>query len=130
MPQDEAIAPLVLATTLPVQTLADARGVAWVYAQRWGIETAFETLKAWGLGRFMVRAWLAIDRLLWAVALAYALLVVALHEGPLTILREQAITLLRHLAVLGRHLTPGKLAEAIGLDYARHRRAWCSVWLS
>ena len=35
---------------------ADARGVAWVYAQRWSIETAFETLKAWGLGRFMVRA--------------------------------------------------------------------------
>ena len=34
VPQDEAIAPLVLATTLPVQTLADARGVAWVYAQR------------------------------------------------------------------------------------------------
>jgi hypothetical protein len=22
----------------------------------------------------------------------------------------------------------GKLAEAIGLDYHRHRRAWVSVW--
>ena len=78
----------------------------------------------------MVRAWPAIDRLLWVVALAYALLVVALHEGPLTRLHEQARALLRHLAVLGRHLTPGKLAEALGLDYARHRRAWCAVWLT
>lgn len=122
----------MLATSFPLETLADVKGVARVSALRWSIETGFETMKAWGLGRFMVRSWTAIDRLLWAVALAlaYARLVLALHEGPLAILREQAMTLLRRLAVLGRHLTPGKLAEAIGLDYARHRRAWCSVWLT
>ena len=58
------------------------------------------------------------------VAIASALLVVAIRDGPLAILREQAVTLLKRVAVLGRHLTVGKLAEAIGLDHARHRRAW------
>jgi hypothetical protein len=120
--------PLVLATTLPIDTLADVKGVVRVYSWRWAIETGFETMKAWGLGRFMVRAWQAIDRLLWLVAVAYALLVVAARDGPLAILREQAVALLKRLAVLGRRLTVGKLAEAIGLDFHRHRRAWASVW--
>jgi hypothetical protein len=129
-PRDGATAPLVVATTLPVARLADVTGVVRVYALRWAIETAFETMKAWGLGRFMVRRGQAIDRLLWAVAVAYALLVVAARDGPLTLLREQASTLLTRLAVLGRRLTVGKLAEAIGLDYQRHRRAWAAVWLT
>ncbi len=120
--------PLVLATTLPIDTLADIQGVVRVYSWRWAIESGFETMKAWGLGRFMVRAWQAIDRLLWLVAVAYALLVVAARDGPLAILRDQAVVLLKRLAVLGRRLTVGKLAEAIGLDFHRHRRAWASVW--
>jgi hypothetical protein len=129
VPVDPDRDPLVLATTLPARTLADCKGVAWVYAQRWSIETAFETLKAWGLERFMVRAWQAIDRLLWIVALAYALLVLALLDQRLARLRTQAGSLLWCLTVLGRHLTPGKLAEALGLDFLRHRRAWTAVWL-
>jgi hypothetical protein len=129
-PLDRVTDPLVLATTLPVDTLAAAKGVVSVYALRWAIETAFETMKAWGLGRFMVRRWQAIDRLLWLVAVAYALLVVAARDGPLAILREQAVALLKRLAALGRRLTVGKLAEAIGLDYQRHRRAWATVWLA
>jgi hypothetical protein len=130
LPLDGVTDPLVLATTLPVATLADVRGVVRVYSWRWAIETAFETMKAWGLGRFMVRSWQAIDRLLWLVAVAYALLVVAARDGPLAILREQAVALLKRLAVPGRRLTVGKLAEAIGLDYQRHRRAWCTAWLT
>jgi hypothetical protein len=129
-PLDGAAEPLVLATTLPVATLADAKGVAWVYGQRWAVETAFETLKAWGLGAFMVRAWQAIDRLLWVVALAYALAVLALRDPRLGRLRDRAVALLRQQAALGRRLTPGKLAEALGLDFARHRRAWASCWLN
>lgn len=122
--------PLVLATTLPVETLADVKGVVRVYSWRWSIETAFETMKAWGLGRFMVRSWQAIDRLLWLVATAYALLVLASRDGPLTILRAQAIMLLKRLATPSRRFTVGKLAEAIGLDYQRHRRAWITAWLT
>ena len=87
-------------------------------------------MKAWGLGRFMVRRWQAIDRLLWLVAVAYALLVVAARDGPLAVLREQAERLLKRVAVLGRRLTVGKLAQAIGLDYQRHRRAWTTAWLT
>jgi|SRR6266536_766444 len=120
---------LVLATTLPARTLADCKGVAGVYAQRWVIETAFETMKAWGLERFMVRAWGAIDRLLWIVALAYALVVLALQDRRLLRLHAQAGTLLHQWTVLGRRLTPGKLAEALGLDYSAHCRAWTAVWL-
>jgi hypothetical protein len=130
VPLDGATDPLVLATTLPVDTLAAIGGAVRVYALRWSVETAFETLKAWGLGRFMVRAWQAIDRLLWLVALAYALLVLAGREAPLAILREQAVALLKRLAVLGRRLTVGKLAEAIGLDFRSHRRAWTAAWLT
>jgi Transposase DDE domain len=128
-PLDAKREALVLATTLPAGTLAECRGVAWVYSQRWAIETAFETMKGWGLERFMVRAWRAIDRLLWIVALAYALIVLALYDRRLTRLCQQASALLWQLTVLGRRLSPGKLAEALGLDYARHRRAWTAVWL-
>ena len=128
VPADGTTDPLLLATTLPVDTLADVKGVVRVYSWRWSIETGFETMKGWGLGRFMVRKWQAVDRLLWLVAVAYALLVVALRAPPLTILREQATMVLKRWAVLGRRLTVGKLAEAIGLDHAHHRRAWRTVW--
>ena len=87
-------------------------------------------MKGWGLGRFRVRKGQAIDRLLRTVAVADALLVVALRATPLPIPREQASALLKRLAVLGRRLTVGKLAEAIGLDHARHRRAWTSARLT
>ncbi len=129
-PLDGVTDPLVVATPLPVTTLADVKGVVRVYSWRWSIETAFETMKAWGLGRFMVRTWQAIDRLLWLVALAYALLVVATRDGPLTILRAQAILLLKRLATPSRCFTVGKLAEAIGLDFQRHPRAWATVWVT
>ncbi len=64
----------------------------------------------------MVRRWVAIDRLLWIVALAYALAVLALYHPTLRCFRAQAMALLTQLSVVGDHLTPGKLAEAIGLD--------------
>ena len=121
---------LVLATTLPVQTVAQARAIVRLYAQRWAIETAFETMHAWGQDRFMVRSWTAIDRLLWVLAVAYALVVLALHDGTLRRFRVQAEAVLKQLSVLGDHLTLGKLAEAIGLDFARHSRAWLSAWLA
>ena len=119
---------LVVATTLPVTTLADAKGVAGVYAQRWAVESAFETMHAWGQDRFMVRPWEAIDRLLWIVALAYALVVLALEDGRLAAFRKQAVAVLKRLSALGRCLTVGKLAEAIGLDHSKHKVAWASVW--
>ena len=104
--------------------------MAAVYAQRWSIEASFQTMKAWGLGRFMVREWTAIDRLLWIVMLAFALLVFVRQAPPFRRLRAGAIGLLTQLAVLGRQLTVGKLAEALSLDFAQHPRSWLSLWRS
>ena len=130
VPLDGQTAALVLATTLPVDTTAHARAIVRLYAQRWSIETGFETMHAWGQDRFMVRSWTAIDRLLWVVAVAYALVVLALYSRPLRHFRAQAIAVLKALSVVGDQLTAGKLAEAIGLDCARHARAWLSAWLT
>ncbi|MHB8993436.1 MAG: transposase [Chloroflexota bacterium] len=129
VPMEEGEGSLVLVTTLPVESLADAKGITRVYAERWAIETAFETMHASGQDRFMVRSFDAIDRLLWIVALAHALVVLALRDGKLAGFRDQAVRLLKQQAVLGRRLTVGKLVEAIGLDFARHRRAWAGAWL-
>ena len=85
-------------------------------------------MHAWGQDSFMVRTWQAIDRLLWIVALAYALVVLVLQEAKMAAFRKQAVAVLNRLSVVGRRLTVGKLAEAISLDYSRHQRAWASVW--
>lgn len=87
-------------------------------------------MHAWGQDRFMVRSWTAIDRLLWVGAIAYALVVLALHARRLRRFRAQALAVLTQLSVVGDRLTAGKLAEAIGLDFAHHARAWLSVWLT
>ena len=61
----------------------------------------------------MIRQWQMIDRLLWLVAVAYALTMLALYRSHFAPLREQVISLLGHVGVLGRRLTVGKLAEAV-----------------
>jgi hypothetical protein len=120
---------LVLVTTLPVDTVAQDRAIVRLYAQRWAIETGFETMHAWGQEAFMVRRWTAIERLLWVLAVACALVVLALYQRTLRAVRRQATAVLKALSVVGDHLTVGKLAEAIGLDYQQHRRAWIAAWL-
>ena len=64
-----------------------------------------------------------------SVPLAHALMVLALRAGELASFRGQAKSLLKCQAVLGRRLTVGKLAEAIGLDFGRLRRPWAQAWL-
>lgn len=130
VPLEGATESLVLATTLPVDTPIQARAIVRLYARRWVIETAFETMHAWGQDHFMVRSWVAIERLLWVLALAYALVVLALHHPRLQRLRNQAVALLKQLSVVGAQLTNGKLVEALGLDFARHARAWLNAWLN
>jgi hypothetical protein len=96
--------------------------------QRWAIETGFETMHAWGQDSFMARRWIAIERLLWVLAVAYALVVLALYQRTLRAVRRQATAVLKAFSVVGDRLTVGKLAEAIGLDYQGHRRAWIAAW--
>jgi hypothetical protein len=128
VPQDGTTDPLVLATNLPIGGRFDAQGVTHVYAQRWCIETGFETMKSWGLEQFMVRTWEAIERLVWCVALAYALATLALLDEELGRLRSQAQRVLRVWGAMGRQLTVGKVAEALSLDWRQHRRAWQQMW--
>jgi Transposase DDE domain len=129
VPLEGPTEPLVLATTLPVDTVVQVRAIVRLYAQRWAIETGFETMHAWGQEAFMVRRWRAIECLLWVLAVAYALVVLALYQRTLRAVRRQAMAVLKALSVVGDHLTVGKLAEAIGLDYQQHRKAWLAAWL-
>ncbi len=55
-------------------------------------------------------------------------MLLALRDRKRAGLREQARSFLKHQAVLGRRLTVGKLAEAIRLDFDKHRRAWAYAW--
>ncbi len=103
--------------------------MAHIYSQRWAIESAFETMKAWGLDQFMVRQWAAIERLVWIVAVAYAVATLALYERAMTRFREQAYGVLRRWSAVKRWLTVGKVAEALGYDYHHHTRAWTGVWI-
>jgi hypothetical protein len=107
-----------------------------LYAQRWAIETGFEAKHAWGQDAFMVRRWTAmvrrwtaIDRLLWVLAVAYALVVLTLYQRTRRAVYRQATAVLKAFSVVGDRLTVGKLAEAIGLDDHEHRRAWRAAWL-
>jgi hypothetical protein len=77
VPLEGLMESLVLATTLPVDTIAQVRAIVRLYAQRWAIETGCETRHAWGQDAFMVRRWIAIERLLWVLAVAYVLVVLA-----------------------------------------------------
>ncbi len=131
VPGAGAPASLVVATPLPVDTVAPLRAIVRLYAQRWAMETGFETrhMPAWGQEAFMVRRWTASDRLLGVVAVAYALVVLALYQRTLRAVRRQATAVLKALSVVGDQLTGGKLAEAIGLDDQQHRRAWIAAWL-
>ena len=56
--------PLILLTTLVVETLEQARNILWYYKQRWVCEEAGQFLKnRVGLERFRVRRYVAIQRL-------------------------------------------------------------------
>jgi len=122
--------PLILATSLPVDRLWQVKAVVKIYEYRWAIETTFENMKRdLHLDEFMVREWVAIERLLWAGAMAYTLLVVLrlqAHEESRRFL-EEVLRLLREQAVMGQDLTVGKLREAIALDYTHHPAQWLAA---
>ena len=61
-----------------VDTVVQVRALVRLSAQRWASETGCETRHAWGQEAFMVRRWMASERLLWVLAVAYALVVLAL----------------------------------------------------
>jgi hypothetical protein len=126
---DHGSDPLILGTTLSVDTLAEAREIIRVYEKRWVIETSFEILKgSFGLEKFMVREWRATERLLNLVAMAFTLLILLLESTQRNIaaLLTQAVRVLKMWATF-KTLTIGKLREAIALDFAEAPKAWLAL---
>lgn len=78
--------PLMLLTTLVVETLEQARNVLWYYKQRWVCEEAGQFLKSRvGLERFRIRRYVAIQRLALLAMLAMGFLTwVLLRSRDLT----------------------------------------------
>jgi hypothetical protein len=123
-------APFILATTLEVSTLVQARTVLRLYAKRWAIETGFQQLKGrFGLEKFMVRAWQAVERVLNLVAMAYMTLLLLLicSGSDVREMLAQAKQLLAQVSVWKKVLTIGKLQEAIALDFQEHHDDWLST---
>jgi hypothetical protein len=123
---DNGTDPLILGTTLTVDTLEEAREIIHVYEKRWVIETSFEILKgSLGLEKFMVREWRAAERLRNLVAMAFTLLILLLEstQKNIAMLLTQAVRVLKAWAVF-KTLTIGKLREAIALDFAEAPNAW------
>lgn len=122
--------PLILATSLSVHRLKEVREVVRLYEYRWAIETTFENMKRdLHLDEFMVRDWVAIERLLWAGAMAYSLLIVLYLDAREESYRllEEVMQLLRQWAVMGKELTVGKLREALALDHTDHHEQWLAA---
>jgi len=122
--------PLILATPLPIESLAHLRDIVKLYEYRWAIETMFENLKRdLHMDEFMVRDWLAIERLLWATAMSYMVLIVMRlserQEGQRCL--KDILAVLREQAVMGKGLTLGKIREALTLDYRDHRQDWLDL---
>ena len=122
--------PLILATTLPVRNLLEAQDMLRLYEKRWTIEIGFQQLKgSFGLERFMVRAWTAVERLLNLVALAYLVLLLLLHDDAPAAqeLRAQARQFLAQASVWKQVLTVGKLHESLSLAFQENRHVWLAT---
>ena len=70
-----------------------------------------------------------IERLLWFVALTYALAPLLLWDPRERSLRVRSRVLLKRLAALGRRSIVGKLAKALALDHGSHAQTWTVLGL-
>ena len=124
IPFNEEQEPLILATTLPIDTLSNIIQIVRIYETRWSIEVMFEYLKrGFGLDNFMVRAEKSINRVLFFCALAFMALTLVLYTVKAKISRF-AKRILYKLSVCPKNLTVGKLREALSLDFQDHPKKW------
>jgi hypothetical protein len=120
---DNAPDPLILGTKLAFATVQEARAVIRVYEKRWLIETSFDTMKgAFGLEKFTVRKWQAIDRLLNLVALAFTVSTLLMNSSQKNVQRllSQAVHVFNRWAGF-KTLTLRKLREPMALDFDQNR---------
>lgn len=122
--------PLIIATTLSIDTFFQAKEIVKIYEKRWSIETMIEYLKrGWGIDNFMVRTKRAIERALIFCNLAFMSLMILMYMSQKEThnFSESAEKILRHLSVL-KKLTVGKLREAVSLDFSYHLPGWAAFF--
>ena len=122
--------PLIIATSLSIDTFFQTKEIVKIYEKRWSIETMIEYLKrGWGIDNFMVRTKRAIERPLIFCNLAFISLMLLMYMNPKEThnFSESAEKILRHLSVL-KKLTVGKLREAVSLDFSYHLPKWAALF--
>lgn len=121
--------PMILATTLPIETREELSRAVSLYSKRWTIETFFLTFKqSLGAGGFRVfSCWEAIDRLL---AMAHMALLVLLWlyvegqaatRGTMAALWRRLECLLREWVARPPELSVGQFFHLLALDHAPPR---------
>jgi len=122
--------PLIIATSLSIDTFFQAKEIVKIYEKRWSIETMIEYLKrGWGIDNFMVRTKRAIERALIFCNLAFMGLMFLMYVSPRDThnFSESAEKILHHLSIL-KKLTVGKLREAVYLDFLCHLPKWAALF--
>jgi hypothetical protein len=128
----ENLAPMFLATTLPIGLREELSKIVSLYSKRWTIETFFETWKeALGTGAFRVfSCWEAIDRLLamahMALLVLYLLFVLAqeARRGKMKALWGRLDDLLRRWIARPPEMTLGQFFNMLALDTSPTRWMW------
>ena len=127
----EGMDPMILATTLPIETRDELSRIVSLYSSRWTIETFFLTFKeSLGAGRFRVfSCWNALDRLL---AMAHMALLVlfwlyvegqAAKCGAMAAFWRRMGDLLREWTARTPELTLGQFFDVLALDHPSPRWA-------
>jgi uncharacterized membrane protein len=129
-PENSAVEPMYLATTLTTETDEDLRMIVRLYSWRWGIETFFWKFKqALGADSWRVfSCWEAINRLLTAAHMAYVILVLLMEfakRGRTTELRElmdrfEEILRSRFARPI-EEMTLGRFLRLIAMDFPNPR---------
>jgi hypothetical protein len=120
--------PIFLATSLPIDTLAEAAMVVRLYSTRWAIETFFFQLKqSLGAGGFRVfGSWRTMDRLL-AVAhmamLALQLLYLTTRKRHRAFW-DSAIEVLARWSIRPANMRLTQFLEALAMDFLQQRYRW------
>lgn len=118
--------PMILGTTLPIETREELSRIVTLYSSRWAIETFFLTFKeSLGAGRFRVFSrWEAIDRLL---AMAHMALLIlfwlyvegqAATRGIMARLWARMQFVLREWIARPPELTLGQFFDVLALDHS------------
>lgn len=121
--------PLIIATSLSIDTFYQAKEIVKIYEKRWSIETMIEHLKrGWGIDNCAVGTKRTIERTLIFCNLTFMrlmlLMYMSLRDTPN--FSKSAEKILHHLSIL-KKLTVEKLREAVYLDFSYYLPKWAAL---